>query len=266
MRLYTLSILIGSCPLWVACGETVNYDTREKPLVASLSQSDSTTDTQSQTTEADGGTGDQIANPQALCAGATWIEQKATLSYPELAAGKTCNFGQAPMGTRKDGAIRAYLEQVQSVTLPEGAILCGFSLTHSPQTMKYDDEMFFLLNGTILLATKDYSEYFPASGAFRRFSWEGLRDQVYDQFDQRPLYCAGGDDGFSTCQLPPTDTKGSISLELTAELSEKLAVVLGTERKLDFSWITTGDNDDSDCRHSAIDLDVSLQYILPPAR
>lgn len=245
----------------IACGETVNYETREKLLVAAVASGDAQNQIESTLPDAEGDGADQSI-AQVKCAGREWIVQNEQLVFPELSAGTTCDFGQGEMLSRKDGFLRAYLRQNQTLTLPEGAILCGFELTHREQAMHYDDEMFFLLQDQILMATKDYTEYFTSQDLFRRFDWEKLKDKIYDQFDPRGLYCLGGAEGFSTCDLPPTDTSGSIHLQLTAEMSEKLAVFLGRERKLNFSWITTGDNDSSDCRHSPIALDVKLQYVL----
>jgi hypothetical protein len=127
--------------------------------------------------------------------------------------------------------------------------------------MHYDDEMFFLVENRVLMATKDYTEYFPQDGIFSTFSWESLRNQVYNQFDERGLYCVGGVDGLSECQLPPTDTTGSIELSISAELSASLATLLQDKEVLNFSWVTTGDNDDSDCRHTDIKIPVTMHYV-----
>jgi hypothetical protein len=71
----------------------------------------------------------------------------------------------------------------------------------------------------------------------------------------------GGADGLSECELPPTDTTGSIDLSISAELSASLATLLQDREILNFSWVTTGDNDDSDCRHTDIKLPVVLHYV-----
>lgn len=246
-----------------ACGETVNYETREKQLLAAVDNAGDATGSEA-SSDIQGSSPESIdpEQAQAACKGQAWLVQEAQLKFPELPTGTTCQFDKGDMMSRKDGYMRAYHRQTQTLEIPEGAILCGFELTHKEAALRYDDEMFFLLQNTILMATKDYSEYFPGQDMFRSFSWEGLRDKPYDQFDDRPLYCLGGTEGFSQCELPPTDTRGTISLELTPEMSENLALSLGRQRSLNFDWITTGDNDSSDCRHTAIQFDVKLQYVL----
>jgi hypothetical protein len=251
------SIFLGLLPgLLGACGETVNYETREKMVTsAELSA---------------GGPASsniEVGLPQTpnaevdLCQTAIILHQRELLHFPEIAAGTTCSFASGENLSRKDGWIRAYLKQDQTITLPAGAKLCGFSIEPTSNTMHYDDEMFFLVENRVLMATKDYTEYFPKEGVFSTFSWESLRNQVYNQYDDRGLYCVGGADGLSECELPPTDTTGSIDLSISAELSASLATLLQDREILNFSWVTTGDNDDSDCRHTDIKLPVVLHYV-----
>jgi hypothetical protein len=249
------AIFLGLWPaLAGGCGETVNYETREKMVTA-----------------AELNAGDPESSEPGLpnsanmevdpCQGSTVQHQREVLHFPELAAGATCSFASGENLSRRDGWIRAYLKQEQSIRLPAGARLCGFSIEPTTNTMHYDDEMFFLIEDRVLMATKDYTEYFPKDGIFSTFSWESLRNQVYNQFDERGLYCVGGESGLSECELPPTDTTGSIELSISAELSASLATLLQNKEVLNFSWVTTGDNDDSDCRHTEIKLPVVMHYV-----
>ncbi len=196
-----------------------------------------------------------------MCLSSAVQHQREVLHFPEIAAGTTCSFGSNGNLSRRDGFIRAYFKQDQAIALPAGAKLCGFSIEPTSGAMHYDDEMFFLVENRVLMATKDYTEYFPKDGIFSTFSWESLRNQVYNQFDQRGLYCVGGADGLSECQLPPTDTTGTIELSISGELSSSLATLLEEKDVLNFSWVTTGDNDDSDCRHTDIKLPLVMHYV-----
>ncbi|HET9239078.1 MAG TPA: hypothetical protein VFO10_17600 [Oligoflexus sp.] len=248
-----LSLLPG---LLTACGETVNYETREKMATGAELNAGGPASSNIEVGVPDSANAE--VNP---CSTAAVQHQKEILHFPEIAAGTTCRFANGDNLSRKDGFIRAYLQQNQSITLPKGARLCGFSIEPTDSSMHYDDEMFFLVENRVLMATKDYTEYFPKDGIFSTFSWESLRNQVYNQFDERGLYCVGGDDGLSECQLPPTDTTGSIELSISAELAANLATLLQNEDVLNFSWVTTGDNDDSDCRHTDIKIPVTMHYV-----
>ena len=149
------------------------------------------------------------------------------------------------------------------MTLPEGASLCGFSLEHNSSAMRYDDEMFFSVNDRLLLSTMDYTRFFDTKDGFYSFSWTGLVDQIYEPLDNRTVYCAGGAEGMASCVVPPTETQGQIKLTFSDTMDALLAKSLQQDRALTFDWVTTGDNDDSDCRHTAINLKLKLRYVLP---
>ncbi len=251
------AIFLGLLPgLLGACGETVNYETREKLVTTAELNAGGPA-----SSNIDVGL-PQTENAEVdACQTSAVQHQKDVLHFPEIATGTTCAFGSGDNYSRQDGWIRAYLKQDQTITLPLGARLCGFTIEPTASSMHYDDEMFFLLENRVLMATKDYTEYFPKEGIFSTFSWESLRNQVYNQFDERGLYCVGGADGLSECQLPPTDTTGSIELSISAELAASLATLLQDKRVLNFSWVTTGDNDDSDCRHTDIKIPVIMHYV-----
>lgn len=244
--------------LLFACGETVNYETREKLVTAGL-------EGDSANAEASGP--NSLPNGLSADCSSTLVQQQSeVLHFPEIPAGTTCSFGSGENLSRKDAFIRAYLRQNQDVTLPTGARLCGFTIDPIQKAMHYDDEMFFLVENRVLIATKDYTDSFVKEGLFSTFSWEALKNKVYNQNDQRGLYCVGAAEGLSACELPPTDTNGNISLSFSAELAKSLAELLQAQQVLHFSWITTGDNDDSDCRHTDIAIPVVLHYLPADAK
>jgi|GEM_PF-5472764 len=270
-RHFCLGLALGLMTgLFLACGETVNYETREKLVtpenIQDLSRESANVESQTSGSEAEPVLVPTAESFAALCNSPSVQHKTEILHFPEIPLGTTCSFASGENLSRKDGWIRAYHRQNQEITLPAGARLCGFSIDPAQKSMRYDDEMLFLVEDRILIATKDYTEYFPIDGLFHRFSWEALRDKVYNQFDSRALYCVGGKEGLSECQLPATDTAGTIELNFTTELSNRLASLLQEKEVLQFSWITTGDNDDSDCRHSDISLPIVMHYLPAESR
>ncbi|MES2744487.1 MAG: hypothetical protein V4655_03630 [Bdellovibrionota bacterium] len=281
-------MVLGLVSLTQACGETVNFDTQEKlTTAAEVARAEAAPGPSAP--EGTGG-GDAISNPEGstvtdemvngsdpnamapvigsdgiplACHSDKVIVQNETLSFPEIPAGTTCKFGTGENLSRVNGKIRAYLKQSQEIALPEGATLCGFSVDHDSSAMRYDDEMFFSVNNRLLLSTQDYSEYLPETNGFYSFAWNGLVDKVYDPSSGRGVYCAGGAQGLSSCSVPPTETDGQIKLEFSDTMKANLARSLQSDRKLTFDWITTGDNDDSDCRHTAINLKLNVRYVTP---
>lgn len=268
-------LVLGLVSLTQSCGETVNFDTEEK-LATDANAPVGTGGGDAIETPAgehpQGGTetgndpdtdGSAIGTDGLLlaCHSDKVIAMDAALVFPEIPQGTTCRFGQGDNLSRVDGQIRAYLKQTAVVDLPEGATLCGFALSHDAASMRYDDEMFFSVNDKLLLATKDYTEFFTEKDDFYSFNWEGLKSQYYDSFDNRPVYCAGGAEGLSSCSVPQTETNGQIKLTFSDSMDAILARALQKDRSLSFDWITTGDNDNSDCRHTEINLKLKLRYV-----
>lgn len=251
----------------VGCGETINYDLREEiqdpSTLSGSEQAESLPNSTQKSGDARAPSAEAGSEAWKLaCASSEVTQLNTTLRFPELPLGQSCAFASDDKLSRKDGYIRAYDRQFQDIELPEGAQLCSFQLQPTPGTLRYDDEMIFTLADTVLLATKDYTEFFPQQDIFYQFSWEKLRNTVYNQFEDRPLYCLGAELGLSRCELPPTDTTGTMALEFSDEVAKRLAVLLKSEKRLRFSWITIGDNDDSDCRHTPLEIDVTASYLL----
>ncbi|MBC7659833.1 MAG: hypothetical protein H7249_09005 [Chitinophagaceae bacterium] len=277
--------------LSTSCGETVNYDTKVKVADASLgtgaasgsgggdavagqgnaSGGDAASGAPSSgatSGSASGngtiGTGVDATGLSLLCQSVSAIKSKqVALVFPEIPAGTNCSWGTGENLSRRDGFFRAYLKQTQLVTLPVGAKICSLAIAHQPAAMRYDDEMFFSVNEKLLLATKDYSEYFPKKDFFQTFSWANLVNKPYISNEARPVFCAGGAEGLSQCSVPNTETQGQIQMTFGSEMNLKLSEVLQDTNLLTFEWITTGDNDDSDCRHTEIDLNLNVSYVVP---
>jgi len=258
----------------VSCGETINYDTEQKIATALVVPNSPDSDNSIGTGGgADGsvlpnpgtGYGSGAADPDlpAACLTSPMQVQQDTLVFPEIAAGTTCSFGSGDNLSKRDSFFRAYLRQTQTVSLPDGAILCSINLVHNPAAMRYDDEMFFSVNDKLLLATKDYSDIFPKTDFFQSFSWDKLVNQTYDSAASRDVFCAGADEGISSCGVPPTETQGNIEMNFSEEMNVKLSTALRADQDLTFEWITTGDNDNTDCRHTQIDLGLELRYVMP---
>jgi|GEM_PF-3047142 hypothetical protein len=215
------------------------------------------------------------------------VEMQKTLLFPKTE--QACNFGQNDNLTPKDQYVRARFEQGMAIELTDVKRLCGLKLDVPQQKMKYDDEMLLLLNDIVLAASQNYSQkvldydgkpYFPAGLAVDTeghvsYKWaepNGLRGLPYLNV-KIPRYCLGLDpksaDFDQKCQIPKTDTTGAMKLELPQEAVIKMAVKAGI--KFDdvlkqapvarFAFVTTGDNDYSDCQHQDLKITVTFSYI-----
>jgi len=56
--------------------------------------------------------------------------------------------------------------------------------------------------------------------------------------------------------------RGEIALSFDDSITHKLSAIALKEKKAEFGWITTGDNDPaSDCQHMDVEFDIEIEYI-----
>ena len=70
-------------------------------------------------------------------------------------------------------------------------------------------------------------------------------------------YCLGD----LECMVPGHDVQGQFSLKIDMTDIPSFSEKLSESADLQFEVITTGDNDDGDCDHSDLNLNVTIQYV-----
>jgi hypothetical protein len=73
-------------------------------------------------------------------------------------------------------------------------------------------------------------------------------------------YCLGGDE--TTCIFPDHDTEGNVDFRVGASGIAAVSGRLAGLQNYDFSVIVTGDNDDFNCFHNGLDLNVTVDYVI----
>lgn len=182
-----------------------------------------------------------------------------TINFP---ATENCRFGTAGNLARRDTYLQAIEGQSSTITLPDKSLLCGLELSSPAATIQYDDFMILTLNGYVLLSSnKKILEGLEGSlNSAYKWNFSQIRGVAID-FNAAP-YCLGKES--SLCVVPETDVPGKFQLDINPDSLINLADSLVDQHKLNFSLIATGDNDDRDCRHTAISLDFAMQYIEIP--
>ncbi|MDQ3232398.1 MAG: hypothetical protein M3Q07_11300 [Pseudobdellovibrionaceae bacterium] len=201
----------------------------------------------------------------------------------------TCEFEKNDNLSRKNEILRARREEFVDLPLQGMTRLCNMKFDAPQQVMRFDDEIVITLNNLVVAASQDYStrsknqndQLIYANGlgvdkdGLVSYKWlppNGMQNLRYYN-GKLHKYCLGLDprqaDFDRLCQIPRTSTNGDMKLTLPQDAFLKLAAKAGlvldrqiaTAPKAQLGFITTGDNDDSDCQHLDFRMNVAIDYI-----
>lgn len=102
-------------------------------------------------------------------------------------------------------------------------------------------------------------DWLPEEDGLVSWDWEAVKGQTLT-FDAVDHYCIGEDEG-TECEIPEPETPGTLQLAFQGELVDKLAFRALEEERTEFSFITLGDNDDTDCSHETFSFQVTAPVI-----
>ena len=72
----------------------------------------------------------------------------------------------------------------------------------------------------------------------------------------------GDDSDLAECDIPPPESHGPISLSFDLSIISELSFQAVEQDRRDFTFIATGDNDESlDCSHDSFFFDVDVPYL-----
>jgi hypothetical protein len=209
------------------------------------------------------------------------------LFFPAKAT--SCDFEKNDNLSRKNEVVRARREESVELPLDGMTRLCNMKFDAPQQRMRFDDEIMITLNSLVVASSQDYSTksrdnndqlVYPNGLAVDNeglvsYKWlppNGLQNLDYLN-GKLSRYCLGLDpkqpDFAQLCQIPRTSTNGTMSLTLPQEAFLKLAAKAGLVfdkqiqqlPKAQLTFITTGDNDSSDCQHLDFRMTVTVDYI-----
>ncbi|MCP4808724.1 MAG: hypothetical protein GY913_16265 [Proteobacteria bacterium] len=178
-----------------------------------------------------------------------------------------CTFGAFGNQDEENGVFTARIESQASLDLPEGAVICDLQFDFDgidggqAQDMEYDDN-FLLVFGGAVLATS----YAPLIASFDEvddlpiYDWEDIVGHEM-QFSDIDTWCLGEEEGDSTCEIPPPETDGTLSLDFGGDLVDSLAYQSLQSDNTDFLFVATGDNDSTDCSHKDFEFMVNVPVV-----
>jgi len=194
-----------------------------------------------------------------------------------------CNFSSAENADdaltagnlhRLNGHLMARETTSQAIDLPQNAIICGISLASENSNFRYDDFLTISLNQYALMISNDLLMQCdegadPATclmkDEFDVWTWD------FDRIKGRPFgfngerYCFGYQEGAENsgeCEFPGHDQAGAVKFSLGTDAVSKLSVKLKDQANFTLSLTATGDNDNEDCWHKALSLDVGVDYVV----
>ncbi|MCP4870214.1 MAG: hypothetical protein GY898_16030 [Proteobacteria bacterium] len=181
-----------------------------------------------------------------------------------------CPFDEDDNLPREEGAMTARIEQVASVVLPEGGVACDLAFDFqgidpsTEQIMVYDDHFLLTFNDVVLASNNaQIAEALPADeDGLRIYDWADIVG-IQFEFFETPNYCLGEDEGLSDCTIPEPEDPGPISLSFEGDLVDLLSLRALEQQRYDFGFVTTGDNDDSDCSHEDFGFVVTAPVVFP---
>ncbi len=201
----------------------------------------------------------------AACAEGTPEAVTLSVEFPE--SGPGCGFGENGNLDAVDAVISGRTEQTDSLDLG-AVVLCGTNYNFQPdadiEPVMYYDDFLYLAFDDVLLATSygDTVALFDTEeNGFPLYSWDKIAGTTMD-FDAAETWCLGEDEGLSACTIPPSETEDVMELNFDGSLTEKLALRAIQTERLDYTFITIGDNDEqSDCYHAEFSFDVEVSFV-----
>ncbi|RYE30567.1 MAG: hypothetical protein EOP48_31900 [Sphingobacteriales bacterium] len=190
------------------------------------------------------------------------LEQK--LTFPEV---RGCGFEENNITPFNEG-ITAINTTTAALNLPNGEVCDVDFQSDSDIKFIYDDILLFSLDNNLLFSSTD--TLIPLLTKSEKFyTWdkakivtdfkgmtkeEGKKHTI--QFDGKAICLTG-----ATCLIPKTDTLGQLSLNFPFESIASLIQMYKGKSSVPLNLSVTGDDDEKDCSHSTLSLNVKIKYV-----
>jgi hypothetical protein len=183
------------------------------------------------------------------------VSKTQVLNFPER---KNCSFDSSPNLSRRDAFNQASETSPGILNLPAGTI-CDLGI-RSPANaqLQYDDFLILTIAGqAVFVSNSGLTEYLVKQQNIYYWDFSKIVGQPIRNFNA-PSYCLGAG---SNCVLPGHDQRGAVMLNLTSKEIAPIALSIEGKTTAEMNLIATGDNDDEDCFHSALELTVEYKYL-----
>jgi hypothetical protein len=216
------------------------------------------------------GVPDPEPDPQTIdqvrkaCENGNYTEKNVAVKFPNPRTPDpklTCAWSQGGNLGLLDGHFQARVEQNVEFDLPVGSKICDMAFSFPDQSMKYDDHIFLAFDDALLAASYPVDDRLPKSSAgIMTYSWSSLVGTTWPLGNFAYVYCLGKDEGKSSCHWPETETQGTISMNFDPTILQTITARNIGRTIHQFKFITTGDNDSTDCQHEPLEFSVRVRY------
>lgn len=172
-----------------------------------------------------------------------------------------CSWGEDGNIEEDQGVYTARDAVIRSIEGMENTVMCSLDFDfHGDFT--YEDDFFLTWNDAILLTNRgsvvgEFSEWMR----YPVFEWDDIVDLEIPTSQNFTPFCAGEDDDNADCEVPRERNNGNWEGDLEYDVDlivvHELAFRAQSFGRLDIGLVTTGDNDEDDCSHSELDLEVT---------
>ncbi len=204
---------------------------------------------------------------RAACEDNEPTDVELSVTFTELNEG--CPFGEDDNLPAEDARFTARIEQVEELDLPAGGVICDLEFDFDGvsggegQPMQYDDNFLLALNDAVLATSyAPMVDWFDEDDDLRLYDWEAVAGETLE-FNDIPTWCLGEESGESECTIPPPETDGSLKLAFGGDLVDQLALRAVQEDRYDFSFVSFGDNNSTDCSHREFTFTVVAPVVTP---
>lgn len=205
------------------------------------------------------------ANPQlsqeggwVACAESAQQTLTKTITFP---ARSGCAWGQNGndpyLPGTNEGRLSARSEEIQQVEVPAGGKVCEVTVNSQNTTFRYDDHIMLSMNGVVVVTNfqRLTSQMTVTNNKYARYDWTKIRGIRWSNSSEWVDYCLSS----TTCVIPDSEQTGALQFGLSTVDATTIQLINPTS--LDFMLTTMGDEEQTDCQHMNMSLDVTLKYV-----
>ena len=184
------------------------------------------------------------------CDGTSRRVQEVTFSIP--ASTETCEFGVGANLEKRNAYLQAVRTQAVDFKIGNRFEVCETELDIGASQFKADDHFAIEWNNKVLASNAEFMLTNSSNG--KTFDFEAVKGM---RFGSESGYCFASElDG--SCEIPGHNKNQPLSITLGELSKAQLIDHINTSNKQTLELHVTGDNDNSDCKHSGFEVTVKI--------